>query len=151
MKTQSKNEENLEKKLTQAQKNFVHGYLEHGNGTRAAKEAGYSEKSASAQSSVLLRNPKVIAYMDEVRSQIESSKIAKIDEVMEYFTRVMRGEETDQFGLDVSITDRNAAGKELMKRLANIDNGNITPVVIINDIPRPEKKKEGDNATEDGS
>ena len=39
---------------------------------------------------------------------------------MQFFTRIMRGEEKDAFGLDISASDRMTAGKEILKR--NIDN-----------------------------
>lgn len=35
---------------------------------------------------------------------------------MRFFSSVMRGEVSDQFGLDASLSDRISAGKELMKR-----------------------------------
>jgi len=51
--------------LTQRQKNFVERYREHGNGTRAAREAGYAgdNDDLSATASRLLRNPKVAWYL----------------------------------------------------------------------------------------
>lgn len=39
------------------------------------------------------------------------------DDVLEYLTRVMNGEEKDSFGLDTSISDRNKAAELLGKRL----------------------------------
>lgn len=139
MKEPSNKEKELEKKLSPAQKNFVLAYLKHGNGTKAAKEAGYSPRSAHAQASALLRNPKIAEYMDEVRERIESEKIADIDEVMEYYTRVMRGEEKEQFDLPVAIADKTNAAKELLKRLTNINISNAQIVQIINNIPKPEQ------------
>ena len=46
----------------------------------------------------------------------EDKLIADANEVLEFFTNVMRGNVKDQFGLDSSLSDRLNAGKELMKR-----------------------------------
>jgi len=42
--------------------------------------------------------------------------IATADEVLEYLTKVMNGEEKDAFGLDTSIADRTKAAELLGKR-----------------------------------
>nr|DAJ68713.1 MAG TPA: Terminase small subunit [Caudoviricetes sp.] len=42
--------------------------------------------------------------------------IATADEVLEYLTKVMNGEEKDAFGLDVSVADRTKAAELLGKR-----------------------------------
>lgn len=139
MKKPSKKEKDLGRKLNPKQKAFALAYLEHGNGTRAAKEAGYSEKAAHSQSTHLLRNSKVIEYMDAVRERLESDKIADIEEVMQYLTRVMRGEEHEQFDFEVSIADKTNAAKELAKRLESRQGSGTPAVTIINNIPRPEK------------
>ena len=41
---------------------------------------------------------------------------------MEYFTRVMNGEEKDQFGLDAPLSERTRAAQELAKRTIDLDN-----------------------------
>ena len=47
--------------------------------------------------------------------------IADSNEVMEYFTSVMRGEVKDQFGLDAPLTERTNAAKELAKRTVDVE------------------------------
>lgn len=56
-----------EYKITDQQKLFVDKYLagRKKNATRAAIDAGYSEKTASSQASQLLNNPKVKEYLSE--------------------------------------------------------------------------------------
>lgn len=51
--------------LTERQKRFAERYREHGNGTRAAREAGFSgdADALGAAASRLLRNPKVGWYL----------------------------------------------------------------------------------------
>ena len=46
---------------------------------------------------------------------------ATADEVMRFYSSVMRGEVKDQFGLEAQLSDRLAAGKELMKRFSAVD------------------------------
>ena len=49
---------------------------------------------------------------------LDKSLIAESDEVLKFYTAVMRGEVKDQFGLDASLSDRLKAGDSLMKRYA---------------------------------
>lgn len=53
---------------------------------------------------------------------------------MQYFTDVMRGKITDQFGLDASLSERTKAAQELAKRQIDIPNrlaGNEEPTLTI--------------------
>lgn len=112
-------------KLTPKQKAFADYYIECGNATEAYKRAGYkSYKNLRIDAAKTLQNPTVSAYIAERLAEIESERIATIDEVMKFYTSVMRGEEKDQFGLDASLTDRLKAGQELVKRLSLGNNNN---------------------------
>ena len=102
------------------QKAFADEWLKCGNATEAAIKAGYSKKYAGTNADKLLKNTKIATYIAERQKQIEDSRIADVAEVMQFFTRIMRGEEKDAFGLDISASDRMTAGKEILKR--NIDN-----------------------------
>lgn len=53
------------------QRKFVKYYKETGNGTKSAKLAGYSEKSAAVQASRLLRNEKVLAILNDSVEEAE--------------------------------------------------------------------------------
>lgn len=115
-------------------------YIKYGNKTKAGIEAGYSEKTASCQATRLINGPKGKRYLEQRMEKIDNQKIADANEVMEYLTRVMRGEENDQFGLDAPLAERTKAAKELAIRLLdNQDKSAELSVTIINDIPRPEK------------
>lgn len=106
----------MNKKLTPKQKAFVDYYIENGgNATQAAIKAGYSQKYANTNANKLLQNTTISKYIEERNKLIESKRIASITEVKEYWTRVMRGEEKDQFGLDASLQDRNKAAESLAK------------------------------------
>lgn len=104
--------------LTLLQQKFADLYIKLGNATQAAKEAGYSEKTAYSIGNENLKKPEIKAYIAERLAQIEKESIASIDEVMKFYTKVMRGQEKDQFGLDASLSDRMKAGGEIIKRLS---------------------------------
>lgn len=104
--------------LTPKQQAFADYYLELGNATEAAKRAGYSEQTAYSIGNENLKKPEISAYIEERIKEINSNRIATIDEVMQFYTSILRGEEKDQFGLDASLTDRIKAGQELIKRLS---------------------------------
>lgn len=105
--------------LTLLQQKFADLYIKLGNATQAAKEAGYSEKTAYSIGNENLKKPEIKAYIAERLAQIEKESIASIDEVMKFYTKVMRGQEKDQFGLDASLSDRMKAGGEIIKRLSS--------------------------------
>ncbi len=82
--------------LTPKQNRFVEEYIKDLNATQAAIRAGYSEKTAGVQGSVLLKNPKVSEEVKKRLDDIKSDSIADATEVLEYFTRVMRREEKEK-------------------------------------------------------
>lgn len=101
-------------KLTPKQKAFADEYLICGNATEAARKAGY--KQPHVQGSQNLEKLSVSSYIAERQKQIEDSRIATIDEVMQYLTSVMRGEIKDQFELEAPIAERTKAAQEILKR-----------------------------------
>lgn len=102
--------------LTEKERIFADEYIKTTNATQSAIKAGYAEKSASSKGSQLLRKVKVRKYIDSVMEKRSKNTIATADEVLEYLTKVMNGEEKDAFGLDVSIADRTKAAELLGKR-----------------------------------
>ena len=102
--------------LTEKERIFADEYIKTTNATQSAIKAGYSEKSASSKGSQLLRKVKVRKYIDGVMEKRSKNTIATADEVLEYLTKVMNGEEKDAFGLDASIADRTKAAELLGKR-----------------------------------
>lgn len=103
-------------KLTEKERIFADEYIKTTNATQSAIKAGYAENSASVTGSKMLRKPKVRQYIDAVMSERSKNTIATADEVLEYLTKVMNGEEKDAFGLDVSVADRTKAAELLGKR-----------------------------------
>lgn len=102
--------------LTPKQQAFADYYIECGNATEAAKRAGYSENNVGENAAKTLKNPNVSAYISERMEEQERKRVADANEVIEFYTAVMRGEVKDQFGLDASLSDRLKAGDSLMKR-----------------------------------
>lgn len=126
-------------KLTLKQKAFADNYIISGNATDAAKQAGYSEKTARQMGAENLSKPYILEYIQSRTAPAEQKRIATGDEVMQFFTRVMNGEEKDAFGLDASLDTKIKAAVELAKRTCDIKeskkDGGIT---IINNIPKPD-------------
>lgn len=129
--------------LKEQQKAFCDYYLETGNATEAYKKAYpkcKTDNAAAASSSKALRNPKILAYINDRLAQIESQRIAKPEEVLQYLTAVMRGEEKDQFGFDAALADRTRAAELLGKRYRlftdKVELDGSAVVQIIDDLPK---------------
>jgi phage terminase small subunit len=104
--------------LTPKQKAFADYYIECGNASEAARRAGYSPKTAEKIGSENLQKPEISAYIQERMAQQDASRVASADEVLRFYSSVMRGQEKDAFGLDPSLADRLKAADSLMKRYA---------------------------------
>lgn len=116
----------LAEKLTPKQHAFAEAYIRLGNATQSAIEAGYSRRTASSIGPENLKKPAVAAYIRARMRELDEQRVAKANEVLEFYTRVMRGEEKDQFGLDAALADRLKAGAELMKRYAVGEDNSVT-------------------------
>lgn len=102
--------------LTIREARFVDNYMECGNLSESVKKAGYRTSTPNQWGSTLMKKPHIKREV-EYRLQEESKmRTASANEVMEYLTRVMRGEEKDQFGLDAPLSERTKAAQELAKR-----------------------------------
>lgn len=111
----------MREELTPKQKAFADYYIECGNGAEAARRAGYSTKTADRIANENLRKPEIIDYIAERTKPTEDKRIATGQEVMEFFTAVMRGEILDAFDLPPSLADRKDAAKELAKRTIDVE------------------------------
>lgn len=128
----------MDKKLTPKQRAFCDYYIETGNATEAAIKAGYNKKTARQIGSMNLTKVDIRAYIEERLKEIESKRIADGKEVLQYLTKVMRGEEKDQFGLDASLQDRTKAAELLGKRYRlfteKVEVDGVQQVQIVDDI-----------------
>lgn len=78
----------LRPKLNNAQQMFVECYLRHFNATRAAKEAGYSEKTAHSQGPRLLKN---VGIANAIRTRMKEAAM-ETDEVLYHLAQIARGD-----------------------------------------------------------
>lgn len=108
--------------LNTRQKLFIDKYIELDNATQAAIAAGYSEKGAGVVGSRLLNHNKIKAEILRRQDELRKPTIASAQEVMEYFTKVMKGEILDQFGLEAPLSERTRAAQELAKRTVDLEN-----------------------------
>lgn len=129
------------KELTIKQQKFADLYIETGNATQSYIDAGYKaskRKVAEANARKLLAKYLVKEYIENRMKELQQDTIASQEEVLQYLTRVMRGEEKDQFGFDASLKDRTDCAKLLGQKYGTFKEkvdltGNI-PVVIQDDI-----------------
>ncbi|MCH3922374.1 terminase small subunit [Limosilactobacillus sp.] len=115
-------------RLTAKQRLFADEYIKSGNATQSAIKAGYSPRTVRSIGQENLTKPDIKAYIDAKMAEIESHKIADAKEVLQFYTRVLRKEETEPEKLmdddgsehfyerEPSLKDRLTAAKELMKR-----------------------------------
>lgn len=146
--------------MTGKKKAFVEAYINDikRNQTAAAIAAGYSEKTARQQASRLMKDEEVAAAIAEFEKELHEQNTAKADEVIEFLTSVMRGEEVDNWALRTvlgseelkegkpSARDRLKAAEMLGKyyalftEAAKTDDNDNSGVVIIPEIADGEEK-----------
>lgn len=117
-------------KINPRQKKFCDEYIKTGNYYQSAIAAGYSENYASRQD-YLLDIVGVKEYIEEHMQKLAKPTIATAEEVLEYLTRVARGEEKEEeavfnatsgkveiVGVNPPIRERTKAAELLGKRYA---------------------------------
>lgn len=110
--------------LTAKQKKFADEYIKSGNATQAAIKAGYSKNTAYAIGNENLKKLEIKNYIDEKMNKISKPKIATAEEILEYLTSVVRGEQVEDVvtnkgifhDVPVGAKDRLTAAKEILKR-----------------------------------
>lgn len=103
--------------LTPKQKAFADYYIECGNAEEAARKAGYSIRYARGNAHKLVAHSGISAYIADRQKEIDSSRICTLREIQEFRSRIVRGEEKDQFDLEVSMGDKLKAANDLEKAL----------------------------------
>ena len=136
-------------KLTERQRRFCEEYLIDGNASQAAIRAGYSKRNSTVVSTTLMKNPRVQALLKKLLDELHSAKVADAQEVLEYLTSIMRGEQREQTlqligdgmqditAIDVAAKDRLKAAELLGKRYGIFkENVGVTmdAVVIVDDL-----------------
>ena len=105
---------------------FVHAYIRAETENKSIIGRASSDKIRAGNGYTMhtynqLQKPNVRKVINELMEERTKKTIAESNEVMEYFTSVMRGEVKDQFGLDAPLTERTNAAKELAKRTVDVD------------------------------
>ena len=100
--------------MNKRQRDFAEYYIQCGNATEAAKKAGYSARTAYSVGSENLRKPEISDYIAGRMEELRKKQIATSDEVVIFFTSVLRGQEMN--GEIPAVKHRIEAGKELLKR-----------------------------------
>lgn len=140
-------------KLTEKQKRFADEYIRTGNITQSYLNAYpkvKKESTARSAGSRLLRNVNVKAYIDKRLEELKKESIAEQDEVLQFLTKVMRGEVTEKIPVGLGegyqelkdkepyLKDRIKAAELLGKRYMiwteKHQVENITPV-FVEDVP----------------
>lgn len=99
--------------LSVKESKFISEYVATGNMNKSLKSAGLLYKTIAGKEYIA----------DEIKwrlDQLKKQTIADADEIMQYFTQVMRGEVNDQFGLDAPLAERTNAAKELARRVVDM-------------------------------
>ena len=113
--------------MTERQKRFAEFYLETGNARQSAIRAGYSAGYAEH----VKRQRGVKEYLEMRIDGMDRKRIASADEVLQFLTAVMRGDEKD----DKGATLRMKAAEMISRRLGYEEAGYAGPAaVIVDDI-----------------
>ena len=126
--------------LSEKQKAFCDCYIANGgNGTQAAKDAGYKGKNDKVFDSVARENlgkPRIKKYIDERMAEIESKRIASADEAMQIITSLARGEPNANGKLPPAIVQARCA-ETLLRVYGKFDDKltvrNEGPIVLAGD------------------
>jgi len=122
--------------MNEKHKLFCIEYIKDFNATRAYRAIYEREvplKNPRASASKLLKKDDVRAFLAEEIAKIKKEYVAEAEEVMAYFTSVMRGE------IDMNDRERNKAAELLAKRFGLLNEQNILGdksegVTIIDDV-----------------
>lgn len=149
--------------LTAQEERFIQEYVVLGNGRQSYLNAYPNSNPNNAQQNAyrLLTKEYITSEINHRLEMQKQESIATAAEIMDYFSRVMRGEVKDQFGLEAPLSERTKAAVELAKRQIDIPQrlaGNDQPEIKITldwarptSIERPKTVRElmGDDMSEE--
>ena len=151
------------RRITQTEK-FRHGYVTHtkhplsfreamfideymlcGDGKLAVEKAGFTCKDKRRKAWELLRKDYISEEIVYRQQLYHNALTADSEEVLQYFTAVMRGQVKDQFNLDAPLAERTRAAEALAKRLiddpAKAKQNAVAQQVVVNiDFNRDEEQ-----------
>ncbi len=106
--------------MTLKQQAFCDYYIASGNATEAAKKAGYSEKTAYSIGQRLLKDVEIRNQIQQASQQVQKSRIATAEEILEYLSGVVRNTEE-------TTRERTKAAELLGKRYALFEEARENP------------------------
>lgn len=109
-------------RLTIKERTFIDKYVETGNARQSILEAGYSPKYPDQTANIILKKLYIADEIKFLMDKKQAESIATGQQVMEFFSKVMRGEVKDQFGLEAPLSERLKAANELARRTVDIEN-----------------------------
>lgn len=112
--------------LNQRQKLFASEYIKLGNGTQAAINAGYSEKTASSQSERLLRNVEIKSFIQAEVEKMHDANIMSAKEALSILSDIARGKRDEEVLMmnpvsgEVERVTKKADNNTVIKAIAEI-------------------------------
>ena len=106
--------------LTEKEKRFVDAFVETGNMQLAAKEAGYATNYKSLEKLYDRMRP----LIDDRIKMMDAKKIASTEEILQFLTGVMRGEEKETIVVyndgEAEVVDKKPAMRDRIKSAENL-------------------------------
>lgn len=75
--------------MNERQRRFCVAYAACGNAAQAAREAGYSKKTARSQGQRMLTNVDILEYVRELQDEAATARIASMKQVKAFWSDVM--------------------------------------------------------------
>lgn len=111
--------------LTPIEQAFITEYIKTCNIGAAMKAVDPTERATDNAYKIagrtILKKPNVQKEIHRIMEELKEKSVATAEEVMQYFTAVMRGEVKDQFGLDAPLSERTKAAQEIARRTIDVD------------------------------
>jgi len=76
--------------MNEKQRRFAEYYAANPNAAKAAKAAGYSEKTARAQGQRLLTKVDIISYMHELQDKLSTGRVSTMEEVKAFWSSIIQ-------------------------------------------------------------
>nr|DAT45436.1 MAG TPA: Terminase small subunit [Caudoviricetes sp.] len=109
--------------LNQRQKLFASEYIKLGNGTQAAINAGYSERTASSQSERLLRNAEIKSFIQGEVEKMHDANIMTAKEALSILSDIARGKR------DEEVLMMNPVSGEVERLTKKADNNTVIKAI----------------------
>ena len=122
--------------MTEKQERFVEEFLVDLNGAAAARRAGYSEKSAKQQASLLLKQAAVRQAVANAKAERSERTGIRQEQVLLELGGIAFAEASDASGAEVKLGSKLRALELLGKHLGMFDGGAAPeqPVTILEDV-----------------